>query len=148
MTLKHRKQILGIDLNNTGHYDAASLIASWIRMQKVNTLNVAGPRTSKDSEIYRDVVTILEKTIQILRNEERIASAKPKRFKHLRPPKTVKNAVDRLISELSLKDKAMIANMAKVELSGLHITLGKYIRNEFGLWSCNEDLMASCCAIG
>jgi hypothetical protein len=26
MTLKHRKQILGIDLNNTGHYDVASLM--------------------------------------------------------------------------------------------------------------------------
>jgi hypothetical protein len=78
-------------------------------MQKVNTLNVAGPRAGKDSEIYRDVVTILEKTIQILRNEERSANAKPQPFKPLRPPKTVKDAVARLISELPLKDKTVIA---------------------------------------
>jgi hypothetical protein len=33
------------------------------------------------------------------------------------------------------------------ELSLLHINLGEYIRNEFGLWSGNEDLMSSCCTI-
>ncbi len=144
MTLKHKKQLLGIDLNLTGHYDAASLIASWIRMQKVSTLNVAGPRAGKDSEIYRDVVTILEKTIQILRDEERRVNAKPQQIKPLRPPKTVKDAVGRLISELSLKDKTMIANMAEIELSVLHTTLGEYIRNGFGLWTGNEDLLTSC----
>ncbi len=32
MALKHKKQLLGIDLNLTNHYDAASLIASWIKM--------------------------------------------------------------------------------------------------------------------
>jgi hypothetical protein len=116
-------------------------------MQKVNTLNVAGPRASKDSEIYRDVVTILEKTIQILRDEERSANAKPQQFKPLRPPKTVKDAVARLISELPLKDKTIIANMAEAELSVLNTTLGEYIRNEFGLWTGNDELLISCCFI-
>ncbi|MEE4605365.1 MAG: DUF6794 domain-containing protein [Desulfobacteraceae bacterium] len=116
-------------------------------MQKVNTLNVAGPRASKDSEIYRDVVTILEKTIQILRDEERSANAKSQQFKPLRPPKTVKDAVARLISELPLKDKTIIANMAEAELSVLNTTLGEYIRNEFGLWTGNDELLISCCFI-
>ena len=35
MTLKHHKQLLGTDLNLTNYYDTASLIASWIRMQRV-----------------------------------------------------------------------------------------------------------------
>ena len=26
----------------------------------------------------------------------------------------------------------------------LHISLGEYIRNEFGLWADNKDLIASC----
>ena len=34
--------------------------------------------------------------------------------------------------------------MTEVELSTLHTTLGKYIRNEFDLWADNKDLMASC----
>ena len=70
MTLKHRKQLLGIDLNLTGHYDAASLAASWIRMQHVKVLNVAGPRASEDRQIYSDVVIILEQVIQILTDED------------------------------------------------------------------------------
>ena len=60
-------------------------------------------------------------------------------------PKTVDEAVQRLISDMSLKDRTIVANMAEIELSLLHANLGEYIRNEFGLWSGNQDLMASCC---
>ena len=35
--------------------------------------------------------------------------------------------------------------MAEIELSDLHTTIGEYIRNEFGLWAGNNDLMTSCC---
>jgi hypothetical protein len=35
--------------------------------------------------------------------------------------------------------------MAEVELSVLHTTVGEYIRNEFGLWSGNKDLLTACC---
>jgi hypothetical protein len=148
MTLRYHKQLLGIDLNQTNHYDAASLIASWIRMQRVEVLNVAGPRASKDPEIYDDVFKILEQTIQILRDEEGrsgVESGPGAGRKPSKPPTTVDQAVERLISELSLKDKTTIANMAEIELSVLHTTIGEYIRNEFGLWTENNDLMISCC---
>jgi hypothetical protein len=148
MTLKHHKQLLGIDLNQTNHYDAASLIASWIRMQRVEVLNVAGPQASKDPEIYADVFKIVEQVIQILIDEERrsgVKSGSGANRKPLKPPTTVDQAVERLVSEMSLKDKTTIANMAEVELSVLHTTTGEYIRNEFGLWSGNKDLMTSCC---
>jgi hypothetical protein len=62
-------------------------------------------------------------------------------------PKTVEEAIERLTKELSLKDKATIANMAESELSTLHSNLGKYIRNEFDLWSDNKALIASCIKI-
>ena len=38
-------------------------------------------------------------------------------------------------------------NLSEDELINLHINLGDYIRNEFGLWSGNDDLMSSCCKI-
>jgi hypothetical protein len=118
-------------------------------MQRV-VLNVAGPRASKDPEIYDDVFKILEQAIQILRDEERRAGAESEsdadsKRKPSKPPATIDQAVERLISELSLKDKTTIANMAEVELCVLHTTTGEYIRNEFGLWSGNKDLMTSCC---
>jgi hypothetical protein len=147
MTLKHKKQLLGIDLNLTNHFDAASLVASWIRMQRIEVLNVAGPRASKDLAIYRDVQKIIEDAIQILRDEERKSVSKPQQTKPPEPPKTVQEAVDRLSNELSLKDKTVVANMAEIELSVLHTTLGEYIRNEFGIWSGNKHLITSCCFI-
>jgi hypothetical protein len=147
MTLKHKKQLLGIDLNLTGHFDAASLIASWIKLQRVQILNVAGPRASKDRQIYSDVVIILEQVIQILMDEDKksgIDFGPDTKRKPSKPPITVDQAVKRLISELSFKDKTTIANMAEVELGILHTAIGEYIRNEFGLWSGNSDLLTSC----
>ena len=66
MALKHKKQLLYVDLNLHEPLDAASLIASWIKLQRIEILNVAGPRTTKDPSIYRDVLTIVEKTLQII----------------------------------------------------------------------------------
>jgi len=147
MALRHKKQLLGIDLNLIGHFDAASLAASWIRLQHVQVLNVAGPRASEDPQIYSDVVIILEQVVRILTEEDRRSKIEVKRGKPSTPPRTVNEAVERLVGELSLKDKTTISNLSEDELSNLHINLGEYIRNEFGLLSGNEDLMASCCTI-
>jgi hypothetical protein len=138
MTLKHKKQLLGIDLNLISHFDGASLAASWIKLQRVKILNVAGPRASKDFEIYRDVVTILEKTIQILKDKERRANSEPSE-----PPKTVEETVDRLVAEMPLKDKTSLANMEEADLVELHFSLGIYVRNKF-LYPRNEKLLESC----
>ena len=45
------------------------------------------------------------------------------------------------------KKKGNIKNMQEYDLSGLHISLGTHIRNEFGLWSGNNELMESCCSV-
>jgi hypothetical protein len=142
MTLKHKKQLLGIDLNLTGHFDAASLAASWIKLQRVQVLNVAGPRASEDRQIYSDVVIILEQVIRIFNDEKR----KPEMvLQHSTiAPSTVEDAVLTLIEALSLKDKTTIANMAEDELATLQFTLGSNIGNEFGIWSSNKALVRSC----
>jgi len=47
--------------------------------------------------------------------------------------KNIDDVVDRLISELSFKDKTKIANMSEVDLVKLNISWGIYIRKEFRL---------------
>ena len=119
-------------------------------MQHIKVLNVAGPRASEDHQIYSDVVIILEQVVQILTDEDRKAEVELEHSKKGKPstlPKTVEEAVDRLINELSLKDRTTLSNLSEDELINLHISLGEYIRNEFALWSGNDDLMSSCCAI-
>jgi len=148
MALKHKKQLLHVDLNQTSSFDAGSLISSWIKLYQIKTLNVAGPRASKDPNVYVDVFRILEWAFKIYRIEDIDAAKKAEldKIKYAAPlPKTVDEAVKRLISEMALKDKTIIANMAETELSLLHANLGEYITNEFGLWSGNQDLMISCC---
>ena len=60
MALKHGKQLLHIDLSlGQRASDAGSLISSWAEMNRIETLNVAGPRASNDPAIYADTVNIL-----------------------------------------------------------------------------------------
>ena len=143
MSLKHKKQLLGIDLNLTSHYEAASLVASWIRLQQVEVLNVAGPRASEDPDIYSDVQKILKNAIQILKDVERKSKPKSLQSELSEPPKTVQEAVDRLVAEMPLKDKTTLANMDENDLVKLHFSLGIYIRNKF-LYPRNDKLLESC----
>ena len=76
---------------------------------------MAGPRASKDPTIYDDVFRVLEMAHKIhgkglIGNTQKL-------------PRTVDEAVDRLIGELPLKDKTKIANMTENELidSSIHI---------------------------
>ena len=59
-------------------------------------------------------------------------------------PQTVAEAVDQLVSELSLKDRTKIANMQEDDLISLQFSLGRYIREKFDLWAGNTNLMESC----
>lgn len=59
-------------------------------------------------------------------------------------PETVDEAVDRLISDLPLRDKFRIANMAESELSTLNSTLGSLISAEFGIHHGNQELLRFC----
>jgi len=56
----------------------------------------------------------------------------------------VEEAVDRLINDLPLKDKATIAAMPEDELITLQFTLGYQIGHGYGVWSGNRKLLRSC----
>jgi hypothetical protein len=103
MVLKHKRQLLHVDLNLETSYDAAHLLLSWIDLQHIKILNVAGPSAGKDPTMYNDVLRVLEMAHKIhgkglIGNTQKL-------------PRTVDEAVERLICELSLKDKTKIANM-------------------------------------
>ena len=59
-------------------------------------------------------------------------------------PKTVEEAVERLIGELSLKDRVYIANLTQENLYLLHLSLKAYVGHELGLLAGNKDLIESC----
>jgi len=66
-------------------------------------------------------------------------------FKEKFPP-TVELAVDKILSDLSVRDRTKIANMNEKKLIEFHLSFGIFIKNEFRLWG-NEPLLKSCCDV-
>jgi len=147
MAVKHKRLWLHIDLDNIPAFQAAIAINDWIAKKGIAILNVAGPRASKDPKIYKDTLNILESSYYLglvqggAPADNLIAeTARPPS----RSPQNINEAVERLISQMPLKDRATVANMSPDELPKLYTSLGNYILKNFGLLSGNHKLMESC----
>jgi len=62
----------------------------------------------------------------------------------IKVPKTVDEAVDRLMSVLDDEHKLIVASMKEDELIDLHFSLGTDIRNSFDLHDIGSTLLADC----
>ena len=151
MAIKHKRPWLHIDLSQMAAFQAASEVNQWVLQEKIEILNVAGPRASKDPTIYQEAYKIIESAYYLGLTETSMAAAgdlKELSRSQAEPPpeapRSVDEAVDRLLSNMPLKDKTTIANMSHDELPSLHLTLGGYILNNSGLLSGNWELMRSC----
>ena len=150
MAMHYERPWLHIDLNRIITFKAARKIRLWIINHKIEVLNVAGPRASKDPEAYRDTVEILETAFYIdfidinMPHPVSVPYKTSVGIKKVSFPITVDQAVTRLMSDLSLRDKTKIAKLKEEELVSLYFSLGEYIRNAFGLWSGNRELIESC----
>ncbi|MEJ2165412.1 MAG: putative molybdenum carrier protein [Desulfobacterales bacterium] len=151
MAVKHHRPWLHIDLENEPPFQAATAINKWILNKKIEILNIAGPRASKDSRIYNDTRNIIESAYYLGLIERSMPGAgapgnqMPESTNLAASgPSTLAQAVQQLSAQMSLKDKATLANMLEDELPRLHLTIGGYIMNKFGLLSGNMKLMQSC----
>ena len=64
-------------------------------------------------------------------------------------PKTLPRSVDEVVallySDLPLRDRIILSRLSEEELdSSVYLALAKSIRQEFGLYTGNEHLIASC----
>jgi hypothetical protein len=59
-------------------------------------------------------------------------------------PKTIKESVNVLISRMNTREKIYFGNRSKEDLINLHHSLGRFIRNIFGLWYNNNALLKDC----
>jgi hypothetical protein len=59
-------------------------------------------------------------------------------------PSTVVEAVDRLLSILPDREKALIATLPRERMFHFQFILGLDIGYTFGLWGCNEGLLEDC----
>ena len=149
-TLKHKHQLLGVDLKQTTALHAASLVNDWIHLRHIDVLYVVGPSTTVNLHAGKHTKLLLERALILdlmnVASHRAITdySQKDSLEKQTTLPKTIHEAVERLITEMALKDKVIIANMTYDELVDLNTNLGAYIRNDFRLWYGNRELMESC----
>ena len=59
-------------------------------------------------------------------------------------PRTVDEVVALLYKDLLLRDRIIMSKLSEDELDSVYLALAKSIRKEFGLYSDNESLIASC----
>ena len=150
IALRRNRPWLHIDLNKTIAFQAAKKIRSWIKEHKIEVLNIAGPRASKDPNIYKATIDVLETAFYLdLINVTMPEHFGPpdKRAAELEKdslPQTVEQAADKLLLKLSLRDKTMIANIPEENLIDLYRSLEVYIQNEVRSWLSNELLLKSC----
>lgn len=153
MALLHHRPWLHIDLNKTGAFQAAGKIKSWITENEIEVLNVAGPRASKDPGIYQATVDIIETVFYLDLIDDTLHASftvTPKRRAEMEKeilPQTVEEAANKLLSKLSLRDKTMIANIPKDNLTDLYHSLEDDTQKEVGLWLTSESLLESCRSI-
>ena len=154
MALKHSRPWLHVDLDRAAAFRAALTIVEWLADQNIRVLNVAGPRASKDPDIYRDARVLLESVYYLSLSakdtksmpDSRLPLPKPPASED--PPKRVRDAAERLLGDLPLKDRVLIANMSESELPALGRTLGEYVVNRYGLATGNSALVRSCRWVG
>ena len=150
MAEKHNRPFIIIDLNETPAFNASSKINTWILENDIETMNVTGSRASEDSDIYRDTAYIIEGVILLglihAKSGEHLTDYDRKELleKLPIPPKTVDEAVDKILNELDLESKVKIANMDLNYLTSVHFELYMYFKNAFGVWHGNKELLADC----
>lgn len=155
MSLKHERQFLHVDLTQYPPFEAASLINSWVTIQKARRVFITGESEEKQSKIYNDAHRILETAIylgfvksDLLPWHGGVGTDVSPEGKSELLPQSVPEAVERLKKSLPLKERAIMANMKSNELAKLRSGLGEYIKQKFGLYGTNSALLKSCADIG
>ncbi len=149
MAMKHKKPWLHIDLMQTDAFCASVAIESWISENGIEILNIAGPRESKDKNIYQATKDILEVVLHLVRFGIDIPSYIPflnfkKKLDRSKLPKTVDDVVELLVSDLSTREKVLIAKMKEEDIHTLTAKTAPVIKAEFKLDTGNEELLRSC----
>lgn len=149
---RYSTPLLHADLDSTHAFNAASMVNDWLMDNDIGILHVTGPTDSEDPNIYRATLDILQAVYFLNLTENSMdpsigATELPAQdSKKMAPPKTAEAAVDIIINDMHLKDRALMANLKAEEIAPLQLTLGLYIKKKLDEWSRDPALYHSCVA--
>jgi hypothetical protein len=133
-------------LNSTQGFKASLDINNWVRENGIEILNVSGPGASIDIDCYDATMKLLETVFLLRVIDDNASDLIYKNFHQAlreRYPEFVDQAVDRLISEMALKDKVRLAEMSFSDLEMIHPSMSVYIIKSYGLWD-DSPLLSAC----
>ncbi len=152
MSERFSKPMLHVDLQTTIAFNAATLINDWIVDNDIRILNVTGPRDERDPKIYQATLDIIQAVFFLNLTETNMSNPIHAHYNQsgesspASSPKTVADAVDIILSDMSLKNRSAMANLREQELPSLQLTLGLYIKRRLDQWPHDEAFTASCIA--
>jgi hypothetical protein len=139
------KPYCALDLLVNDPFEAAVMLQSFVGEHAVSILNVAGPRASHDPGMYADVKLILETLLYLVFLEQEnecpipFACCSKPVF-----PDSLDAAVQMLVQDLSLKEKADIARLDDTKIMDIYFSWLDFLRFFLGLDAGNKPLAADC----
>ncbi len=152
LTLNHARVInrphIYIDLLSTEDFEASIFLKSFILENQIEVLNVAGPRRSHHPGIYADVKMVLEAALYLLfldtRNDIKLKQYLPEDTLPHQMPVSIRDAVDILCHDFSLKTRTFIARQNDSLLYQTYFVFLDYIRHRLGFDEGNPALLDDC----
>jgi len=150
ITMKHTHQLFVVDLDLTPSFEAVTLVNNWIQKYNIDELYVTGPFTYEYLNIDRHMTIIVEGALLLDLMDAPEGSKVTDYYKDMYLqklpdlPKTVDEAVDQIISDMTLEERVRMASFDKEELRVINYSLSIFIRNQLLMKDINKDLFVSC----
>jgi len=140
------KPNIHIDLLTHDLFESAMIFQSFILENHIRVLNVAGPRGSRDPAIYHDVKSIIEATLYLFfldsDSQAKFSPGYPRQIASDPLPESLEPALDLMVSDLSLKEKAWVARLTQSKISALYFSWLDEVKLRLGLDERNSALTA------
>ena len=149
-SIKHSHQVFVVDLELTPSFEAISLVNDWIQTHNIDVLYIIGPFTYEYLNIDRHMTIIVEGVLLLDLMDAPRGSKVTDYYKDMYVqklpvlPKTVDEAVDQIISDMTLEERVRMANFDKEELRVINYSLSIFIRNQLFMKDINKELFESC----
>jgi hypothetical protein len=153
MTLKYSHQIFAVDLELTPSFEAATLVNDWVQMYNIDVLYVIGPFANEYRYVDRHVTVIVEGALLL----DKMDAPQGSKIQDIpygeylqklqTVPKSVDEAVEQIISDMSLEERVRHANLDKEDLRVINYSLSIFIRNQLFMKDVNKELFKSCLAV-
>lgn len=125
---RHHLPLLIIHLDTSDTFHASQAIHEWLKTHDIHVLHVAGSPNENGKKAEKTTQGLLEAVYYLGLIEKNMTAAEEESLQdHDLPPASIDNFVSRLLTELTLKDRVILANMKEESLGSLRASLGRHI---------------------